>query len=137
VRKHDVAVFEYRVPLETSVYIVQYASDSGSGRDAIRVAYHGRVAVDRQSHMVLQVSQAAEIPRDFPVTVSSSQIDYDYFPIAGEPYLLPASAKVSMATKYFRAENDVEFLDYRKFHSEATITFGAEAGADKAPEEKK
>jgi hypothetical protein len=135
VRKHSVARFGYRVPKETSAFHLQYGGLS-FGRRVLTVAYHGEIAVDWESHLVMRLSKEAEIPSGFPITANSSQIDYDYAPIGGKAFLLPVSAHVVTHSGTYTADNKVEFRDYGKFHAESTIHFGGEGESETAGEKK-
>ena len=73
--------------------------------------------------MVLRLMQQAEIPVGFPINANDSTVDYEYTEVGGKQYLLPAHAYVKTRSGRFVAENNVEFREYRKFQTEATITF--------------
>ena len=135
-RKRKVAVFTYHVPKETSSFRLQFGQVP-VGPNNIVAAYHGEVFVDEETHMVLRLTQQAEIPAGFPISANASEIDYDYAPVGGKPFLLPVRAHVTTRSGNYKAENDVDFKEYRKFNTEATITFGAEDEKPKSPDPKK
>ena len=135
-RKRKVAIFAYRVLKENSSFKLQFGG-ADFGPNAITVAYHGDVSVDEESHMILRLNQHAEIPAGFPISSNSSEIDYDYAPVGGKPYLLPVKAHVVTQSGKYKADNDVEFRDYRKFTTEATISFGTEDQNTQPPNQKK
>ena len=88
---------------------------------------HGYVYVDEETNSVLRISATAEdIPAAFPVQRSSTVLDYDYAEIGGTRYLLPLRAEVRIDTKSLQSLNAVEFQNYRKFHSDASVSFGKE-----------
>ena len=122
VRKRRVARFSYRIAREYSNYLIQYGPEP-TGPNAIIVPYHGEVDVDEDTHMVLRLIQEAEIPPDFPINANESTIDYEFAVVGGWQYLLPARAQIKTRSGRYESANDVEFRDYRKFHSEATISF--------------
>jgi|ERR1035437_991365 hypothetical protein len=121
-RKRRVARFSYRVAREYSIFQIQYGPIPG-GPNTIIVAYHGEVYVDDETHMVLRLTQQAEIPQGFPINVNESTVDYEFAAVAGKQYLLPTHAYVKTRSGKYLAENNVEFREYRKFQSEANITF--------------
>jgi hypothetical protein len=121
-RKRRVARFSYRIARERSHALIQYGAVP-AGPNAIVVAYHGEVYVDEDTHMVLRLTQQAEIPQGFPIDLNESTVDYEFAAVAGRQYLLPAHAYVKTRSRKYVAENNVEFREYRKFQSEATITF--------------
>lgn len=123
-RKRRVARFSYRIARENSIFQIQYGPIS-SGPNAIVVPYHGEVFVDDETHMVLRLTQQAEIPENFPINANESTIDYEFAAVGGKQYLLPSHAYVRTKSGKYVAENSVEFREYRKFQSEATITFDA------------
>jgi len=123
-RKRRAAVFGYRVTQQDSSFRIQYG-DSPEGPNAIVVGYRGEVFVDEETHMVLRVTQFAEIPPSFPIQQNTSSIDYEFVDVGGREFLLPTHAQVKTKSGRYVAENDVEFRGYRKFHTETTITFDA------------
>ena len=121
-RKRRVARFTYRIERENSNFLIQYGPVP-TGPNAIIVPYRGEVYVDDETHMVLRLTQQAEIPQSFPITGNESTIDYEYAEVGGKPYLLPSHAHVKTRSGKYVAENNMEFREYRKFQTEATITF--------------
>ena len=126
-RKRRVARFTYRVERENSNFLIQYGIVP-TGPNAIIVSYRGEVYVDDETHMVLRLTQQAEIPQSFPITANESTIDYDYAAVAGKQYLLPTHAYIKTRSGSYVAENNVEFREYRKFQTEASITFDPPPG---------
>jgi hypothetical protein len=135
-RKRKVTIFEYRVPVETSSFKLQFGSVD-AGPNSIIAGYHGELWVDEESHMILRLNQHADIPAGFPISANNSEIDYDYAPVGGKPFLLPVRAQIVTQSGKYKAENDVEFKEYRKFNTEATISFGTEDEKPKPPSPKK
>jgi hypothetical protein len=121
-RKRRAARFSYRVARENSIFRIQYGI-LPAGPNVIVVPYHGEVYVDEETHMVLRMTQQAEIPRGFPISANESTVDYQYAAVGGKQYLLPSQAYGKTTSGKFVAENLVEFCEYRKFQTEATITF--------------
>jgi hypothetical protein len=85
---------------------------------------HGLVYVDGDTSQTVRiVSEADGIPRDFPVLSAATDLDYGFVEIGGRPFLLPLDAGVRMTTAQRRTRNEVEFHSYKKFASDATITY--------------
>ena len=123
-RERRVAHFSYRIHLKNSTYWLLYRS-SQAERNAVIVAYHGDVYVDRETHMVLRLTLWAEIPPGFPINRNESSVDYDFADVGGKRYLLPSRAYSRAKNWSYEAENNVEFRGYHKFHTESTLTFDA------------
>jgi len=81
------------------------------------------VAVDPETGAILHVTQHAVLPMSFPIRDSSAIVDYNYAEVGGRKYLLPLHAEITMAAGRYKSRNEVEFKDYRKFQTDATITF--------------
>jgi hypothetical protein len=122
--KRRVARFSYRIAREHSIFQIQYGPTS-TGPNSIVVPYHGEVYVDEETHMVLRLTQQAEIPENFPINANDSTVDYEFAAVGGKQYLLPSRAYVKTRSGKYVAENNVQFREYRKFQSEANITFDA------------
>ena len=124
VRNRRVARFAFRIAQEHSTYRVQ-VGDVPAGPYSIIVSYHGEVFVDADTHMVLRLTEAAEIPRGFPMNSNESTVDYDFAEVGGKPYLLPTQATAKTRKGNLLAENHIEFREYRKFQSETTIRYAS------------
>jgi len=122
---HPVAFFSYEVDRAHSWYMLQHGE--GGGMHGIVVAYHGLVAIDRETGQVLRlIYQASGIPKDFPIQVSSVTVDYAFAEAGAKQYLLPAKSETATGSAALRARNEVEFRDYHKFTADSSITFGGE-----------
>ena len=87
------ARFSYRIARENSIFRIQYGTVP-VGPNAIIVPYHGEVFVDDETHMVLRLTQQAEIPPGFPISANESTVDYEFAAVGGKQYLLPTPAYV-------------------------------------------
>jgi hypothetical protein len=121
-RKRKVARFSYHIEQKHTNFLIQYGPDS-KGPNAIVVPYHGEVLVDEETHMVLRLTQQAEIPSTFPISANESWVDYDYADVGGKPFLLPVHAYSKTRSGRYVAENNIDFREYRKFQIESNITF--------------
>lgn len=93
---------------------------------SVIVGYRGRIWVDREEHRVLRIEDVStEIARDFPVTASSSVIDYDWVTISDQKYLLPVRAEVQLTGRsgpeIIQTRNIIRFRGYQKYGSEVKI----------------
>ena len=118
-RGRGVWVFSLRVPQARSRLSLRYQKQ----REII-VGYTGLVYIDKETEQAIRiVTEAENIPRDFPLQDARTRLDYEFMEIAGGTYLLPLKARVSMRDGRFLSRNDVEFRLYRKFSAEASISF--------------
>jgi hypothetical protein len=124
VHKQRVAVFSYKVDQEHTQFHVSFGrTRGGSSSNEVLAPYFGEVIVNPESGAVLRITQHAVLPLAFPIRESSATVEYDYAEVGGQRYLLPLHAEVNMAAGRYKTRNDVEFKDYRKFGSEAVISF--------------
>jgi hypothetical protein len=129
IRKRRAAVFGYRVAQENSNYVVRDATAPGGPTSAIS-AYHGEVSVDPETRAVLRVTLSAEPPANFPITESTCWTEYEYRDVVGKRYLVPADSRAFLARNAWRAVNEIEFRDYRKFQASASIIYNGKATKD-------
>ncbi|MEO8592117.1 MAG: hypothetical protein ABI759_02245 [Candidatus Solibacter sp.] len=122
VHKHRTARFTYQVDQQHTAFLLQYGDPAGESNQIV-VPYHGEVLVDAESHMVLRLTQEADIPRGYPITFNESWVEYDYADVGGGSYLLPVRAYSRTKSGRYTAENNIQFREYRKFETETTITF--------------
>ena len=128
-RGQRVMEFSYKISQERS----QYRLVVDNNRSII-TAYHGIVAVDPNTHVVLRVSVIAEnIPADFPVKSAEDILDYDYQDISGSTFLLPLKATVTANLGDYLSRNDKEFRIYRKYSADAVIKYDTEETATPPP----
>lgn len=125
VRERPVAFYSYEVDRAHSWYMLRHGERSASR--GIVVAYHGVVAVDRETGEVLRLAyQASDIPKDFPIQFSSITVDYALAGAGSGRYLLPARSETETGSAVLRARNEVEFRHYHKFTTDSAIRFGSE-----------
>jgi hypothetical protein len=112
-------VYSYRVAQPNSQFTINYQH-----AQEVTVGYAGLIYVDRDTEMVLKVTQEGEdIPVSFPIQRVTSALDYDYTKIGDQTHLLPIKAEVRMRHAKLLTRNIVEFHLYRKFGADASITF--------------
>jgi hypothetical protein len=137
-RGRRAAVLRYRIAKENSLFRIQFGTVP-VGPNSIVVGYRGEVSIDEETYRVLRLTAEAEIPVGFPISGSTSVIDYGFAEVGGHQFLVPVRAESTTLKGRYKAENDVEFREYRKFQSEATISFDSpdENEKPKPPLEKK
>jgi hypothetical protein len=122
VRGRLAGVFTYRIDKDHSGYSVQFGAVN-AGPDVAVIGYHGEIAVDPQTHAVLRITLIGDMPRHFGITACASWVEYDYRQVAGSSYLVPVTAETNLTAGSYKSSNKIDFQEYRKFQSEATITF--------------
>lgn len=113
-------VYDFHVPTATSSNQI---TETRSNKSVIS-GYRGSIWVDEESKRVLRIEQSADdIPRDFPLSVAESAVDYGWFDINGKQYLLPRRAEVIIGSErdQLYSRNVLEFTDYRKFEVDLKI----------------
>jgi hypothetical protein len=112
-------VFAYRVAQPNSEWRISYER-----RLEIIAGYRGLIYVERDTNMALRITlEAEDIPPSFPVQQASTMLDYDYSQIGERDYLLPLRALIRMRDGKILTKNDVQFRLYRKFATDAVITY--------------
>jgi len=118
-RGRGVWVFSLRVTKSRSRLRLVYQK-----QQEIIAGYTGLVYIDKETERVIRiVTEAQDVPRDFPIQDARSRLDYDFIEIAGGQYLLPLKARMFLRDGRFLSRNEVEFRLYRKFSAEASISF--------------
>jgi len=132
-----VDVFSYRVALADARYQLSYGEPGH--RQSVTAGFHGLVYLDRETSRVVKfVLEADSIPADFPVRQATTEVDYDFAEIGGKLYLLPLRADVRLGTDGQVTRNDVQFVNYRKFSADASLSFDMPAPMpDEKTKEKK
>jgi hypothetical protein len=117
-----VYVFSYRIDQAHSKYAMRF--NTFRKHYSMTSAMRGQVHVDRESHQVLRLSEEAEgIPANWPFLRTPAVMDYALADVGGQRYLLPQRVDLGVIGKDAQHRNVIEFTNYRKFSSEATITF--------------
>jgi hypothetical protein len=90
----------------------------------IIVALRGLVYIDRDSHQTLRfTTEAVGVPSGFAIAESRSAVDYGTAKVGEQEYFLPRRSDLAMVSGGILHRNVIEFRDYRKFSSDATLTF--------------
>jgi hypothetical protein len=122
-RGRPVHVFSYRIEKAASQYQVAFSSLLKRHRGIF--AFSGLVYVDRENNQVLRLTHAPEgIPKDWPAIDVPAELDYGFAEIGGQQFLLPLRAEMRVLLRNGeQSRNVMEFSNYRKFSSEATLKF--------------
>lgn len=149
-----IAVFRYTVPMEKSTYFVNYCCRHVTDKYFVpidrRSAYHGEIAIDPSTGVILRITVVADLDRGDTATLldeaasgesllqADLAVEYGPVSIGSIPYTCPVrSVAVSRvrtqtamtsdtATLYGTGPirtylNDVTFTDYHLFRSESRI----------------
>jgi len=114
-----VQVFEYRVPRQHNSMLL---SDNNK---RVYAGFHGLAYIDSGTKGIRRITmEADDLPSNFSIHFASISVDYDYVSIGGHEYLMPTRGSIRL--KRGRREvdlNQVVFQDYRRYASQAKITF--------------
>jgi hypothetical protein len=123
-RQRPTHVYRFRIAVENSAYRLSFGTSDGYSQHAT-LGQHGFVYIDRETNAVVRIAAEAEsLPRDFPVRRAGSLLDYGFTDVGGRAFLLPLRSVTRLDALPLQHRNEVRFLDYRKFSSDATVTFG-------------
>ena len=104
-----------------------YQITSGStlhDEERVTVGQHGYVYIDDATKMVVRlVAVADQFPEGFDVRKVNLTLDYDFIDVGGTPHLLPLHSETTLWTPPYRLRNQTDFLQYRKFSADTTITY--------------
>lgn len=119
-RGRPTLVFSYRIEQGDSKFHVNFGR-----RFRMRVGYGGLVYVDRDTNRVLKITGVMTgIPANWPITAVAEELDYGFAEISGQQFFLPLHAQLNVTMQDgTQTRNEMEFGNYRKFSSEATLQF--------------
>ena len=122
-RKRLTQVYSYRSPQEHSHFTLT------SGREpygkTIVAGRYGFIYADNETHMVMRITGYSDsVPPGFPISGTTSILDYDLADVGGRQFLVPLRSEQQMKEAPFQYKNVAGFGDYRKFVGESTISFG-------------
>jgi len=120
IRGRPTLVFSYHIEQDHSKFAVNFGR-----RFRMKVAYGGLAYVDRETNRVLKITGVMSgIPANWPVTAVSEELDYGFAEISGQQFFLPLHALLNVTFQDgSQTRNEMEFGNYRKFSSEATLKF--------------
>ncbi len=118
-RRRRMHVFAFRVSQANSDYSIK---DEASGRTII-AGYHGLVYADAETNQVMRIKMDCDGLEAFPINQVSLTLDYAPTKISEQEFVLPMAAEVRSRTGRALGRNQIQFSLYRKFASDAVITF--------------
>jgi hypothetical protein len=120
IRGRPTLVFSYRIEQDHSNFEVDFGP-----RFHMFAAFGGLVYVDRETKRVLKITAVPYgITANWPVTAVSEELDYGFAEINGQKFFLPLHAQLNATIQDgTQTRNEMEFGNYRKFSSEATLHF--------------
>jgi hypothetical protein len=131
-RGRRMAVFSYSIDSSHSNWSISYGDPPDQQR--IITAYQGLVYADPDTGEVSRIKfVAVNIPRTFPVSATTEQLDYDLVDISGQKYVVPLAAKLYMKGDSGSTRNDIEFRAYRKFGTDFNIKYETDAANTAQP----
>jgi hypothetical protein len=116
-------VFRYRVPLETTGWVMT------ANLDTVRMAHRGFVEADCDSGAVMRIHMESDPAtsrqhgRDIAIGVKTD-VRYGPVDIAGKEFLLPLEADEFAVFHTRTTRVQIKFEKYRKYESNSTVTFG-------------
>jgi hypothetical protein len=121
-RGRRVQVFSYHIDQKNSEFQMNWSTPFKQ-HHAI-VGFSGEFFVDAETHRVMRIIHASERPpADSPISAVSGELDYGFAQIDGEMTLVPLHAEMVVEARGARNRNSIEFNNYRKFSTEATLKF--------------
>lgn len=112
-------VYSFRVSQANSDYSIHHQP---SGRSMI-AGYHGLIYADAESKQIMRIRMDCDGLEAFPINQVSVTMDYAPTKISDLDFVLPMAAEVRSREGKMLGKNVMQFSLYRKFTSEATITF--------------
>ena len=122
-RSRPTHVYSFAIAAANSEYTIT-SGTSIRNQERATVGQRGYLYIDDATRMVVRVTAAAYgIPDDFSVRKVDLLLDYGFVDVGGRQYLLPIHSETLLDAPPFQHRNETDFLAYRKFSSDATITF--------------
>jgi VWFA-related protein len=119
-------VFEYHVDQPNNLLYFVHALYPGGSGATLFPGYRGQIWLNKSNfHLMRMVRETTEIPRSFPITRSSTTIDYQDVPLGdGSDFVLPVKSEIetcSIGEGTECAHNVVRFTNWHKFRAKARI----------------
>jgi hypothetical protein len=121
-RSRPTHVYTFAIAAANSDY--QITSGTFRGENRVRVGQHGYIYIDAATKSVVRlIAVADQFPPDFDVQRVDLLLDYDFTDVGGNRYLLPLHSVTTLSAPPFEHRNETDFLQYRKFSSDTSITY--------------
>ena len=119
-------VFEYHVDQPNNLLYFVHALYPGGSGATLYPGYRGQIWLNKSNfHLMRMVRETTDIPRSFPITRSSTTIDYQDVPLGdGSDFVLPVKSEIetcSVGEGSECAHNVVRFTNWHKFRAKARI----------------
>jgi hypothetical protein len=104
------AVFRYSVPEKESHYGVEYNSVAGDQEKNVlhrKTAYHGEIAIDPSSGVILRLTLMADLPASQALVQSDIMVEYSPVELGGKTYSCPTRS-VAISGARARANDQTE-----------------------------
>ena len=122
-RSRPTHVYSFSILARNSDYGITSGVVGGDG-ERVAAGQHGYVYIDSSTERVVRITAVTDrLPPDFPVRKVNLLLDYDFIDVSGQHYLLPLHSETLLYAPPFPHRNETDFLAYRKFASDATITY--------------
>ena len=122
-RSRPTHVFSFAIARANSDYQIT-SGTSLRDETQVKAGQHGWVYIDDATKMVVRLTAVAdEFPPGFDVQRVDLVLDYDFTEVGGNRYLLPARSETKLIALPFAHRNEAEFLQYRKFSSDTSISY--------------
>jgi hypothetical protein len=122
-RRRSTQVYAFAIAAANSDYRIATGT-SARNQERVAAGQRGYVYIDDATRMVVRITAAADgLPPDFPVKRVNLLLDYDFIDVGGHAYLLPLHSETSLDAPPSQDRNETDFLLYRKFSADASITF--------------
>jgi hypothetical protein len=126
-RGRPTVVFSYRIAQDHSKFEVNSYKRYFIVNTPVHMiaAFGGLVYVDRETNRVLKITaEPTGIPADWRITAASEELDYGFAEVGGQKSFLPLHAQLNVTIQDgSETRNEMEFGNYRKFTTAATIKF--------------
>lgn len=110
-------VFAFRVP-QSKGYLIRDA------QRAVVAGFRGLVYADAETKAVMRIQvERMDLPPGFGLSEVKLLLDYKPTQVAGREFILPSHFELHSREAGYRAVNQADFKLYRRYGSEARITF--------------
>jgi hypothetical protein len=122
-RSRPAHVYSFAIAAANSDYQIT-SGTTARDEERVKAGQRGYVYIDAATKMVVRVTAVADgLPADFSVQKVDLLLDYGFLDVGGRHYLLPLHSETLLDAPPFRHRNETDFLAYRKFSADTTITF--------------
>jgi hypothetical protein len=94
------------------------------GSKVVAVGFHGYFSADPETGMILSRHQEMDSPPDYRYPQYITDIEYGAVTISGVEMILPVKASETVREGKHLMRNEIQFVNYRKYSTDSTVTFG-------------